>query len=182
MRGINKAYVMGNLGHDVELRKMTNGTSVVNLRVATNRQWQDSKGQQKEETEWHNVVTFGRQADLAADYLGKGSQVFVEGRMRTRQYQDRGGQQRSVTEIIATDIHYLSKKETRAQHDDTPPPHGAPVENQNPNPGNSISEAPSTGNRDHGSQPPPPDQYNQPPQERQGRQGNVDDGEDEIPF
>lgn len=111
MRGVNKVMLIGNLGHDVEVRQMTNGNPVANIRIATNERWtRRDTGQVQEHTEWHNVVLFGRRAELAQQYLHKGSRLYVEGRLRTRSWQDREGQERRSTEIVADDMQFLDRR------------------------------------------------------------------------
>ena len=111
MRGVNKVILVGNLGHDVEVRQMTNGNPVANIRIATNERWtKRDTGQVQEHTEWHNVVLFGRRAELAQQYLQKGSRIYVEGRLRTRSWQDREGQERRSTEVVADDMQFLDRR------------------------------------------------------------------------
>ena len=111
MRGVNKVILVGNLGHDVEVRQMTNGNPVANIRIATNERWtKRDTGQVQEHTEWHNVVLFGRRAELAHQYLQKGSRIYVEGRLRTRSWQDREGQERRSTEVVADDMQFLDRR------------------------------------------------------------------------
>ncbi len=111
MRGVNKVILVGNLGHDVEVRQMTNGNPVANIRIATNERWtRRDTGQVQEHTEWHNVVLFGRRAELAHQYLQKGSRIYVEGRLRTRSWQDREGQERRSTEVVADDMQFLDRR------------------------------------------------------------------------
>ena len=107
-RGINKVIVVGNLGGDPETRYMPSGSAVTNLTVATNESWKDKQtGEQKERTEWHKVAMFGRLAEIAAEYLRKGSQVYIEGKLRTRKWQGQDGQDRYTTEIIADEMKML---------------------------------------------------------------------------
>ena len=111
MRGVNKVILVGNLGHDVEVRQMTNGNAVANIRIATNERWtRRDTGQVQEHTEWHNVVLFGRRAELAQQYLRKGSRIYVEGRLRTRSWQDREGNERRSTEVVADDMQFLDRR------------------------------------------------------------------------
>ena len=101
-RGINKVILVGNLGADPETRAMPSGTTVANLRIATSESWRDKQsGEQQERTEWHRVVLFGRLGEIAAEYLKKGSQVYIEGSLRTRKWQDKQGNERYSTEIVA---------------------------------------------------------------------------------
>lgn len=107
-RGVNKVILIGHLGQDPQSRAMPSGKAVVNLRVATSDQWRDKQtGENKESTEWHNVAMFDRLAEIAAEYLRKGSQVYIEGRIRTRKWQDKDGNDRYTTEIIANEMNML---------------------------------------------------------------------------
>src|SRR5882724_6841598 len=107
-RGINKVILVGNLGADPETRAMPSGTTVANLRIATSESWKDKQsGEQQERTEWHRVVLFGRLGEIAAEYLKKGSQVYIEGSLRTRKWQDKQGTERYSTEIVGNDMQML---------------------------------------------------------------------------
>jgi single-strand DNA-binding protein len=107
-RGINKVILVGNLGVDPETRYMPSGAAVTNIRIATSESWKDKQtGEQQERTEWHRVVFFGRLAEIAAEYLRKGSQVYVEGSLRTRKWQGQDGQDRYTTEIVADEMQML---------------------------------------------------------------------------
>ena len=107
-RGVNKVILVGNLGQDPQSRAMPSGKAVVNLRIATTDQWRDKQtGENKENTEWHTVVMFDRLAEIAAEYLRKGSQVYIEGKLRTREWQDKEGNDRYSTEIVANDMQML---------------------------------------------------------------------------
>ena len=107
-RGINKVILVGNLGADPDTRYMPSGGAVTNLSVATSESWKDKQtGEQKERTEWHKVAMFGRLAEISAEYLRKGSQVYIEGRIRTRKWQDKDGNDRWTTEIIADEMQML---------------------------------------------------------------------------
>ena len=107
-RGINKVILVGNLGADPESRAMPSGSAVTNIRLATSESWKDkTTGDQQERTEWHKVAFFGRLAEVAAEYLHKGSQVYIEGKIRTRKWQDRDGNDRWSTEIIANEMQML---------------------------------------------------------------------------
>src|SRR5207248_5485035 len=110
-RGINKVIIIGNLGADPETRAMPSGTTVANLRVATSESWRDKQtGEQQERTEWHRVAFFGRLAEVASEYLRKGSQVYIEGSLRTRKWQDKQGNERYSTEIIGNDMQMLGSR------------------------------------------------------------------------
>ncbi len=107
-RGINKVILVGNLGADPEVRYMPSGGAVTNIRVATTDSWRDKEsGEQQERTEWHSVALFGRLGEIAGEYLRKGRQVYIEGRIRTRKWQDRDGNDRYTTEIIANEMQML---------------------------------------------------------------------------
>jgi len=107
-RGINKVIIVGNLGADPDTRYMPSGGAVTNLSVATSEQWKDKQtGEPKERTEWHKVAMFGRLAEISAEYLRKGSQVYIEGKLRTRKWQDKDGNDRWTTEIIADEMQML---------------------------------------------------------------------------
>ncbi len=107
-RGINKVILVGNLGADPETRYMPSGGAVTNLSIATSESWKDKQsGEQKERTEWHKVAMFNRLAEIAAEYLRKGSQVYIEGKLRTRKWQDRDGNDRYTTEVIADEMQML---------------------------------------------------------------------------
>ena len=107
-RGVNKVILVGNLGADPETRAMPSGATVANLRIATSESWRDkTSGEQQERTEWHRVALFGRLAEIASEYLRKGSQVYIEGSLRTRKWQDKQGNERYSTEIVANDLQML---------------------------------------------------------------------------
>jgi single-strand DNA-binding protein len=107
-RGVNKVILVGNLGADPETRSMPSGMTVTNIRIATSESWKDkTSGAQQERTEWHSIALFGRLGEIAAEYLRKGSQVFVEGKLRTRKWQDKTGNDRFTTEIIADNMQML---------------------------------------------------------------------------
>ena len=108
MAGVNKAIIVGNLGNDPEIRYSANGNAIASISVATSDRWKDKNtGEQQERTEWHRVKLFGRQAELAGEYLKKGSQVYIEGRIQTSKYQDKDGNDRWSTEIVARDMTFL---------------------------------------------------------------------------
>lgn len=110
-RGINKVILIGNLGADPETRHTAGGNAVTNLSVATSESWRDKQtGEQRENTEWHRVVLFGKLGEIAGEYLRKGSKVYLEGRLQTRKWQDRDGNDRWTTEIIANDMQMLDSR------------------------------------------------------------------------
>ena len=107
-RGVNKVILIGNLGKDPEVRYMPSGGAVANVTLATSETWKDKQsGENQERTEWHNVVFFNRLAEIAGEYLKKGSKVYVEGSLRTRKWQDKNGQDRYTTEIVAAEMQML---------------------------------------------------------------------------
>ena len=110
-RGVNKAIIVGNLGRDPEVRYSANGNAIANATVATTDSWRDKQtGDRQEKTEWHRVVFFGRLAEIAGEYLRKGSQVYIEGRLQTRKWEDQNGQERYTTEIVANDMQMLGSR------------------------------------------------------------------------
>ena len=111
MASVNKVILVGNLGKDPETRYMPSGSAVTNLTLATSESWKDKQtGDQQERTEWHKVAMFGRLAEIAAEYLRKGSQVYIEGKLRTRKWQDKEGKDRYTTEIVADEMQMLGSK------------------------------------------------------------------------
>jgi len=112
MASVNKVIVLGNLGRDPETRYTADGAAITNITVATSDRWKDkASGEMKEATEWHRIVFFGRQAEIAGEYLRKGRPVYVEGRLRTRKWQDKDGQDRYTTEIVADNMQLLGSRE-----------------------------------------------------------------------
>ena len=104
---LNKVMLIGNLGKDPELRFTPSGRAVARFSLATSEQWTDQQGQRQDRTEWHNIVVWGKQAESCGQYLSKGRQVFIEGSVRSRQYDDKEGQKRYITEIIAQRVQFL---------------------------------------------------------------------------
>ena len=159
-RGVNKVILIGNLGADPETRAMPSGSTVANLRIATSESWKDrTSGEQQERTEWHRVALFGRLAEVATEYLRKGSQVYIEGSLRTRKWQDKQGQDRYSTEIVGNDLQMLGRAMGA----------GAAGSSANGN-------AEAAGGRQDS---PPPPEYSGPPA---GSGGEKDDFDDDIPF
>jgi len=107
MASVNKVILLGNLGRDPETRYTTGGDAVCNLSIATSEQWKDKNGEKQERTEWHRVVLFGRQAEIAGEYLKKGRSVYVEGRLQTRKYTDKDGVEKYSTEIVGDRMQLL---------------------------------------------------------------------------
>ena len=107
-RGINKVILIGNLGNDPDVRYTASGAAVSNISLATTESWKDKEtGEQQDKTEWHRIVFFGRLAEIVAEYLKKGSQIYVEGRLQTRKWQDKEGNDRYTTEIVANEMQML---------------------------------------------------------------------------
>ena len=118
MAGINKVIIVGRLGNDPEIRTMPNGEAVANISVATSETWADKNtGERRETTEWHRIVFYRRQAEVVGEYLHKGSQIYVEGRLKTRKWQDQNGQDRYTTEIQGDVLQMLDGKQSVAQKD-----------------------------------------------------------------
>jgi single-strand DNA-binding protein len=118
MASVNKVIIVGNLGKDPEVRYSTSGAAICNITVATSRQWKDkASGEKREETEWHRVVFYDRLAEIAGEYLKKGRPVYVEGRLKTRKWQDKEGQDRYTTEIIAEEMQLLGSRESSSGGD-----------------------------------------------------------------
>ncbi|BAU49877.1 single-stranded DNA-binding protein [Sulfurifustis variabilis] len=110
-RGVNKVILVGNLGRDPEVRYSPNGQAIANVTIATTDSWKDKNtGEKQERTEWHRVVFFGRLAEIAGEYLKKGSQIYVEGRLQTRKWQDKDGNERYTTEIVANEMQMLGSR------------------------------------------------------------------------
>lgn len=113
-RGVNKVILIGHLGGDPELRYTPSGAAVANLRLATNEVWKDNEGNTQERTEWHRVVLWRKLAEIAGQYLKKGMQVYVEGRLQTRSWEDKDGVKRYSTDIVATNMQILGRREAEA--------------------------------------------------------------------
>ena len=111
-RGVNKVILVGNLGADPETKYTAGGAAITNIRVATSESWRDKQtGENQERTEWHRVVFFGRLAEISGEYLRKGSQVYIEGKLRTNKWQDQSGQDRYSTDIVADEMQMLGSRE-----------------------------------------------------------------------
>jgi single-strand DNA-binding protein len=122
MASVNKVILIGNLGRDPEVRFTQGGTPVANFTMATTERWNDPSGEKKERTEWHRIVVWGKQAEVAAEYLKKGRSVYVEGSLQTREWTDRDGNKRYTTEVRAQRIQFLGRPDDRVG------PSGPPVE------------------------------------------------------
>ncbi|WP_438455361.1 single-stranded DNA-binding protein [Vreelandella venusta] len=182
-RGINKVILIGNLGQDPEVRFTPSGTAVANLNLATSDTWMDKQsGQRQERTEWHRIVLFNKTAEIAQQYLKKGSKVYIEGRLQTRKWQDQNGQDKYSTEIVANDMQMLDGmgqqggSQNQAQHGgySNQPQGGYPPQNQRP-PQNQQRPSQQPNNSGYGA---PPQGQGLPP----NHPGNFDDFDDEIPF
>lgn len=159
-RGINKAILIGNLGNDPDIRYTASGTAIANISLATAESWRDkNSGEQQERTEWHRIVFFGRLAEIVGEYLRKGSQIYVEGRIQTRKWQDKEGNDRYSTEVVANEMQMLGGRGGGAGA-------GAPMNTDN------QARAPEARNTA-----PPPDK----PAARSGA-APADDFDDDIPF
>ncbi len=110
MAGVNKVILLGNLGADPELRYTQGGAAVATLRVATSRRYNDREGNPKEDTQWHRVIVWGKQAENCKNFLSKGRQIFVEGRLQTNQWEDRDGNKRYTTEIVAENVQFIGSR------------------------------------------------------------------------
>ena len=136
-RGVNKVILIGNLGKDPEVRYMPSGSPVVNVTIATSEQWVDkASNEKKERTEWHNVVFFNKLAEIVAEYLKKGSQVYIEGRLQTEKWQDKEGKDRYTTKILANEMQMLGSRASGSG--------GSAEFNQNRSKASSGAEAPVT--------------------------------------
>ncbi len=157
MASVNKVILVGNLGRDPEVRYMPSGDAMANLNLATTDTWKDKGGEKQEKTEWHRVVMFGKTAEIAGEYLKKGSQVYIEGRLQTRKWTDKEGQERYTTEIVADRMQMLGSRSGGSDRM-APPDDEAPARSAAPA---KKSAAPGTA---------------------KGKGGNFDDLEDDIPF
>ncbi len=160
MASVNKVILLGNLGRDPETRYTTGGDAVTNLNIATSEQWKDKSGEKQERTEWHRVVLFGRQAEIAAEYLKKGRSVYIEGRLQTRKYTDKEGVEKYATEIVGDRMQLIGGSRDGGGGGDAD--FGSPP------------SAGSSGTRREGG--------GKPAGGMGGGKKNVDDLEDDIPF
>jgi len=177
-RGVNKVILIGNCGSDPETRFMPNGNAVTNITVATSETWKDKQtGQQQERTEWHRVVYFNRLGEIAGEYLRKGSKVYVEGSLRTRKWQDQGGQDRYTTEIVGSEMQMLDSRGGSAGAGNYSPEQqmgSAPQAMPQAAPQQQMGGAPQQAAPQ--SQQQPQQQYQQAPSPA------MDDFDDDIPF
>ncbi|MGJ8515297.1 single-stranded DNA-binding protein [Carnimonas bestiolae] len=180
-RGVNKAIIIGNVGQDPEVRFMPSGNPVCNLRIATSESWTDKQsGQRQEKTEWHSIVLFNKLAEIAQQYVKKGSRLYIEGRLQTRQWQAQDGQNRYSTEIVANDMQMLDTP-NREQQGYQAPPQDAHRQQQQASQGYQMGYRPGgAGDTDvnqHKRQ-----QYQQQPQNGAPNPSSFDDFDSEIPF
>jgi single-strand DNA-binding protein len=153
MAGVNKAILIGNLGRDPELRYTQSGSAVANFTLATSENWNNKNGEREERTEWHRIVAWGRTAELCAQYLAKGRTVYIEGRIQTREWEDKEGQKRRTTEIVANTVQFLGGRGQGAGGGgggrDLPPPSNPSEPSSNPSePPSNPSEPPPGGDDD----------------------------------
>jgi single-strand DNA-binding protein len=126
MRGVNKVILVGNLGADPDVRYSSTGSAVVNFRIATSENWTNKEGGKETRTEWHRIVAFGKLAEICAEYLNKGKQVYVEGRLRSRSWEDKEGNKRWTTEVVASNVVMLGGAGDQARETGGEPPEGPP--------------------------------------------------------
>jgi single-strand DNA-binding protein len=162
MASVNKVILLGNLGRDPETRYTTGGDAVTNLNIATSEQWKDKSGEKQERTEWHRVVLFGRQAEIAGEYLKKGRSVYIEGRLQTRKYTDKDGVEKYSTEIVGDRMQLIGgTRESSGGDADFSSGGGAPSRRETASAG---AGAPAGGGKGGATK------------------KNVDDFDDDIPF
>ena len=190
-RGINKAILVGTLGNDPEIKYMPSGGAVVNISIATNETWTDKNtGQKQERTEWHRVVAFNRLAEVMGQYLRKGSQVYIEGKLQTDKWQDQNGQDRYTTKILANEMQMLGSRSSGTGDfygNNQQQPQSAPNQQQSqhqpqvaPQQYQQPATPPANPTRNQGQQGQPPAQ--QPIQQPSAPAKNYDDFDDDIPF
>ncbi|MBK1722496.1 single-stranded DNA-binding protein [Thiocystis violacea] len=169
MAGVNKVILIGNLGADPEVRYMPSGDAVANIRIATSETWKDrNTGEKQERTEWHNVVFFGKIAEIVKQYLRKGSKIYVEGKLRTRKWQTQDGQDRYSTEVVVDINGTMQMLDSR----------------QGGGMGSSVpfDDAPAPQSRGGGQRPAPSGGVNEAPPAQSGGFGGSADFDDDIPF
>ena len=182
-RGVNKVILVGNLGNDPEVRFTPNGSAIANLSLATSESWKDrNTGQQQERTEWHRVVIFGKTAEIAQQYLRKGSKVYIEGKLQTRKWQGQDGQDRYTTEVVVDIAGQMQMLDSRqgdmgAPYQQPSPQQSAPAYNQ---------QQPAHQPQYSAPQQQPTTTYAQPAPQQPAPQpqpaGGFDDFDDDIPF
>ncbi len=156
MASVNKVILLGNLGRDPETRYTTGGDAVTNLNIATSEQWKDKSGEKQERTEWHRVVLFGRQAEIAGEYLKKGRSVYIEGRLQTRKYTDKDGVEKYSTEIVADRMQLIGGAREGGGGDDEMPGGGggARPPSRSGSGGGAGGQRPAAGGGSGGKKPP----------------------------
>lgn len=169
MASVNKVILLGNLGRDPETRYTTGGDAVTNLNIATSEQWKDKSGEKQERTEWHRVVLFGRQAEIAGEYLKKGRSVYIEGRLQTRKYTDKDGVEKYSTEIVADRMQLIGGAREGGGGDDEMPGGGS---------GGGGGRAPSRGSSGGGAG----GGGQRPAGGSAGKKPGGEDFDDDIPF
>jgi len=175
-RGVNKVILVGNLGQDPETKYMPSGGAVTNISVATSDQWKDKQtGQPQERTEWHRVVFFNRIAEIAGEYLRKGSKVYIEGSLRTRKWQGQDGQDRYTTEIVCNEMQMLDSRGGGGDNNS----YGQDSYNQNQNYGGNQPQGQPQAQPQQAPRQAPPQQQ---PQQPQQPAGGFDSFDDDIPF
>lgn len=181
-KGVNKVIIVGNLGNDPEIRNLPNGGAVANLSVATSESWKDQQGQPQERTEWHRVTMYRRLAEIAGEYLKKGSQVYLEGKLQTRKWQDQQGNDRYTTEIIADQMQMLGGRTGGGQGSNMGGgSYNQPQQSNQGGNGGSYNQAPQQNNQGGGQ-----GGYNKPPQQApsapQAPKEPDFEFDDDIPF
>ncbi|WP_318439711.1 single-stranded DNA-binding protein [Photobacterium leiognathi] len=175
-RGINKVILVGNLGNDPEVRYMPNGGAVANITIATSESWRDKNtGEQREKTEWHRVALYGKLAEVAGEYLRKGSQVYIEGQLQTRKWQNQQGQDQYTTEVVVQGFNGTMQMLGGRQNQGNQPMGGGQQQQGGwgqPQQPAAQSYAPQQQQQAPAQQPAPQPQYNEPPM----------DFDDDIPF
>lgn len=142
-RGVNKVTLIGTLGHDPEVKYMPSGGAVANISIATNEEWKDKQsGEKKERTEWHNLVFYQRLAEIVGEYLTKGSQIYVEGKLHTRKWQDKSGNDRYTTEIVVAEMQMLGGGNSRPSGRETGDGYPKSSAQRNPTYGNGDEPPP----------------------------------------
>ena len=162
MAGVNKAILVGNLGRDPELRQTPNGQAVVNFTLATSESWTDKSGERQERTEWHRIVVWGKTAEMCNQYLSKGRTVYVEGRIQTREWEDKDGNKRYTTEINASTVNFIGPRTSGDSgggggSNSNYGSGGGGGSQGNPAPSSTPSSAPSSAPSSMDSGPPPDD-------------------------
>ncbi|MEZ0232761.1 MAG: single-stranded DNA-binding protein [Methylophilaceae bacterium] len=162
MASVNKVILVGNLGRDPEIRYMPSGDALASFSIATTDNWKDKNGQKQERTEWHRISMFGKLAEISGEYLKKGSSVYIEGRLQTRKWQDKEGNERQTTEVVADRMQMLGGRSGGNTYEVMDEDQSAPYSNQESAPAKRPAPAPAAAKPAGGS--------------------NFDDFDDDIPF